>query len=75
MQSHIGEDTFGDVYRLDLERKHWSIGALAQAEWTPGRRTNHAAVADADGRMYIFGGHLGAGACLRIHRRKSRRAS
>lgn len=51
------EDTFGDVYRLDLERKHWSIGALAQAEWTPGRRTNHAAVADADGRMYIFGGY------------------
>mmetsp|Transcript_123592 Transcript_123592/g.357438 ORF Transcript_123592/g.357438 Transcript_123592/m.357438 type:complete len:623 (+) Transcript_123592:121-1989(+) len=51
------QDTFGDVFRLDLENKQWSTGVVSQPELSPGRRTNHAAAADADGRVYVFGGY------------------
>jgi len=53
------EETFGDLFRLDVESARWSRlqAPLSEATSGPGRRTNHAVVADVRGRIYVFGGY------------------
>jgi N-acetylneuraminic acid mutarotase len=50
------ETTFGDVYKLDLVQRHWTRAVPSGCPAVPSRRTNHAAIADAHGRIYIMGG-------------------
>jgi len=51
------EATYGDVYKLDLIKRHWTRAVSTTGGAAGGRRTNHAAAADAHGRIYIFGGY------------------
>jgi len=51
------ETTYGDAYKLDLIQRHWSRAVPSGCPSVPSRRTNHAAVADAHGRIYIMGGY------------------
>jgi len=61
-----GEETFGDVLRLDPKRKLWSpvpsVGPSGGAG--PGRRTGHAGAVDSGGQIYIFGGYGAHGELL-----------
>eukprot|EP00440_Ansanella_granifera_P005341 gb/GFBE01005794.1/.p1 GENE.gb/GFBE01005794.1/~~gb/GFBE01005794.1/.p1 ORF type:complete len:610 (+),score=97.38 gb/GFBE01005794.1/:1-1830(+) len=51
------EETFADVHRLDLSQKRWTRFREPRDGAKPVRRTSHAAAADANGRVYIFGGY------------------
>jgi len=51
------ETTFGDAYKLDLIKRHWTRAVPTASQAAPSRRTNHAAVADAHGRIYMVGGY------------------
>mmetsp|Transcript_50308 Transcript_50308/g.78632 ORF Transcript_50308/g.78632 Transcript_50308/m.78632 type:complete len:646 (+) Transcript_50308:174-2111(+) len=51
------ETTFGDAYKLDLIQRHWTRAVPSSCPAIPSRRTNHAAIADAHGRIYIMGGY------------------
>jgi len=51
------ETTYGDAYKLDLIQRHWTRAVASGCPAVPTRRTNHAAVADTHGRIYIFGGY------------------
>jgi len=51
------ETTYGDAYKLDLVNRHWTRAVPSGCPAVPSRRTNHAAVADAHGRIYIVGGY------------------
>lgn len=52
-----GEATFGDAYKLDLVKRHWTRTAKSGNTASPCQRTNHAAAADSHGRIYIVGGY------------------
>mmetsp|Transcript_15136 Transcript_15136/g.35474 ORF Transcript_15136/g.35474 Transcript_15136/m.35474 type:complete len:676 (-) Transcript_15136:68-2095(-) len=54
----------GDTYRFDLVKRRWTRGIAVSGGVGPGRRTNHAAVADSNGRIYIFGGYSAEGTYL-----------
>lgn len=51
------EATYNDVYKLDLIKRRWTRAVPTNAAVVPSRRTNHAAAADAHGKVYIFGGY------------------
>merc|ERR1719456_128659 len=51
------ETTYGDAYKLDLIQRHWTRAVPSGCPAVPSRRTNHAAIADAHGRIYIMGGY------------------
>lgn len=51
------DSTFGDAYKLDLVKRHWTRAVPSGCPAIPSRRTNHAAAADANGRIYIVGGY------------------
>jgi N-acetylneuraminic acid mutarotase len=51
------ETTYGDAYKLDLIQRHWTRAVPSDCPAVPSRRTNHAAIADAHGRIYIMGGY------------------
>jgi N-acetylneuraminic acid mutarotase len=51
------ETTYDSVHKLDLISKHWTRAAPTGGDASPAKRTNHAAAADAHGRVYIFGGY------------------
>lgn len=53
------QETFSGVYRLDLVKQHWTLAApdIPAGGAVPGRRTNHAAALDAQGRIFVFGGY------------------
>jgi len=51
------ETTFDDAYKLDLIKRHWTRAVPSGCPAVPSRRTNHAAIADAHGRIYIVGGY------------------
>jgi len=52
-----GEETFGDLYKFDLIKSRWHRGDTSGSRAIPCARTNHAAAADANGIIYIFGGY------------------
>lgn len=51
------DTTYGDAYKLDLVQRHWERAVPSGCPAVPRRRTNHAAIADAHGRIYIVGGY------------------
>jgi len=51
------ETTYGDAYKLDLVQRHWTRAMPSGCPAVPSRRTNHAAIADIHGRIYIVGGY------------------
>lgn len=51
------EASFDDVHKLDLRHMRWSRVPLASDSSRPAARTNHAAAAEANGRLYVFGGY------------------
>lgn len=51
------ETTYGDAYKLDLIQRHWTRAVASGCPAVPSRRTNHAAIADSHGRIYIVGGY------------------
>lgn len=59
------EATYGDAYKFDLIKKHWSRAVVAgQSVAPPSARSSHAAVADVHGRVYVFGGYDAQGSLL-----------
>jgi len=59
-------ETFGCVFKYDLIKRHWTraVSHFANDLVGPGRRTNHAAALDAQGRIYVFGGYSREGQFL-----------
>jgi len=51
------EATYESVYKLDLINKHWTRAVPTSGDAEPSKRTNHAAAADAHGKIYMFGGY------------------
>lgn len=55
--------TFNDLYKLDLRHLSWSKVPFPGGD-VPKARTNHAAAAGANGRLYLFGGYSSDGTFL-----------
>eukprot|EP00397_Hematodinium_sp_SG-2012_P004391 GEMP01004402.1.p1 GENE.GEMP01004402.1~~GEMP01004402.1.p1 ORF type:complete len:727 (+),score=118.99 GEMP01004402.1:606-2786(+) len=51
------DNSFDDVFRIDLKERRWLKGQTVRSTASPGIRTNHASCAGKGGQIYTFGGY------------------